>query len=152
MFAVGPEGVPGGRYLGAKPVATENPSDSRGHLLRNLVLFARVLRRAGLLVTPAQVRDLADALGSLDLGRREDVQSAARALWVSRREHLALFDQAFELFWKAARARPDQSVELYVIGDSLYRGRHFFVRLTLGVRDADAREIAARTVIPSMAH
>ena len=36
----------------------------------------------------------------LDLNRRDDVKDVARATLVNRREHLALFDRAFDLFWR----------------------------------------------------
>lgn len=78
-----------------------------GHLLPNLVRFGRLLRRAGIPVTPAQTADLATALGYVDLDRRDDVKGAARALLVSRREQMPLFDLAFDLFWRAgAQTRP----------------------------------------------
>jgi uncharacterized protein with von Willebrand factor type A (vWA) domain len=46
--------------------------------------------------------DLAGALQHLDLARREDFYLAARCLLVSRQADLALFDRAFDLFWRAA--------------------------------------------------
>lgn len=78
-----------------------------GHLLPNLVRFGHLLRRAGIPVTPAQIADLAAALAYVEIDRRDDVKQAALALLVSRREQMALFDLAFELFWRAAgQSRP----------------------------------------------
>lgn len=74
---------------------------SDGNLLRNCILFGRLLRRLGLPVTPTQLVDLLAALEHIDIRRREDFKSAARAVLVCRQEHLALFDLAFGLFWQA---------------------------------------------------
>ena len=73
--------------------------DAGGRLLDNLVLFGRLLRGAGLPVTPAQQADLARALTAVDLGRREEVRDAARAVLVGRRDHLELFERLFDRFW-----------------------------------------------------
>lgn len=71
-----------------------------GHLVHNLLLFGRLLRALGLDVNPGRVMDLTVALGHIDIGRRSDFYFAARSLLVHRREDLALFDQAFQLFWR----------------------------------------------------
>ncbi len=73
----------------------------RQQLLRNVVLFARLLRLAGIEVTPDQIVALVAALEHIDLRNREDFRDGARAILVSRRDHLALFDRAFDLFWQA---------------------------------------------------
>jgi uncharacterized protein with von Willebrand factor type A (vWA) domain len=77
------------------------PEISDGNLLRNCVLFGRLLRGLGIQITPVQVVDLASSLHYVDIGRREDFKNTARAVLVSRQEHLALFDEAFDLFWQA---------------------------------------------------
>jgi hypothetical protein len=69
-------------------------------LLKNLVLFGRLLRSVGLDVGPGQVVDLAAAFEHIDIGKRDDVYHAARALFVHCRADLALFDLAFRLFWQ----------------------------------------------------
>ncbi len=76
------------------------------YLLKNLVLFTRLLRALGLDVGPAQVIDLATALGYVDIGNRDDFYHAARALVVHRRADLPLFEQAFQLFWRARTVSP----------------------------------------------
>jgi uncharacterized protein len=73
----------------------------RKELLRNLVMFARLLRTAGVEATPDQIIALVAALDHIDLRSREDFRNGARAILVSRRDHLALFDRAFDLFWQA---------------------------------------------------
>jgi hypothetical protein len=47
--------------------------------------------------------DVVEALQHVDLGARDEVYHACRALLVHRREDLALFDRAFEAFWAARR-------------------------------------------------
>lgn len=74
---------------------------SEGHLLRNMVLFGRMLRQLGLDVTPTQILDLLTALQYITLSQRADVKNAARAILVNHPEQLSLFDYAFELFWQA---------------------------------------------------
>jgi uncharacterized protein len=71
-----------------------------GALLRNLVLFGRVLRAAGLKVTSAQLADVACALQLIEIGRRSDFKDAARALLISRHEHRSAFDLLFDQFWR----------------------------------------------------
>jgi uncharacterized protein with von Willebrand factor type A (vWA) domain len=73
----------------------------RGHLLRNIVRFGRLLRAVGINVTPTRIFDLVAALDHVDIRRRDDVKNAARTILVSRHEHLALFDRAFDMFWQA---------------------------------------------------
>ena len=74
---------------------------SHGNLLRHLVLFTRLLRLVGVPATPDQLVDLVQALPLLDLRRREEVKDAARAMLVTSREQVTLFDSAFDLFWQA---------------------------------------------------
>lgn len=71
-----------------------------GSLLQNLVLFGRVLRNAGLDVTPRHINDLVNALGYIDIGRRQDFHATARTILVHRREEFRIFDRAFQLFWR----------------------------------------------------
>lgn len=73
---------------------------SSGHLLRNLVLFGRVLRGLGLDVNPGRVIDLVLALQHVQIGVKSDFYHAARALLVHKRDDVALFDAAFEMFWQ----------------------------------------------------
>ncbi|HET9266224.1 MAG TPA: VWA domain-containing protein [Vicinamibacterales bacterium] len=71
-----------------------------GALLPNLVLFGRVLRRAGLDVHTGRLIDAVRALAYVDLGRRADVHHTLAALLVHRHEDLVLFDRAFDAFWR----------------------------------------------------
>ena len=77
-------------------------------LIGNVVLFGRALRRAGLSVDADQTRRFADVLALLGFDRRGDVKAAGRTVFVRRREERALYDAAFDLFWRrsAAMGRP----------------------------------------------
>lgn len=73
---------------------------SQGNLLHNLVIFTRLLRHLGVHVSATQVHDLAHALKFIDLGQRREFHDTARCILITRREDLALFDQAFDWFWR----------------------------------------------------
>ena len=68
--------------------------------LPNALHFARLLRAAGLGATAAQAADFAAALSLVGLGERETVRAAGMAIFVKRRDQLALFAHAFDLFWR----------------------------------------------------
>jgi uncharacterized protein with von Willebrand factor type A (vWA) domain len=69
-------------------------------LLDNLLIFGRVLRRAGVDVHPGRLLDVIEAFGHVNLGARDEVYHACRALLVHRREQIAIFDRAFTVFWR----------------------------------------------------
>jgi uncharacterized protein with von Willebrand factor type A (vWA) domain len=64
-------------------------------LLDNLLVFGRVLRRAGIDVHRGRLLDLIEALGHVNLGARDEVYHTCRALLVHRQEQIATFDRAF---------------------------------------------------------
>jgi uncharacterized protein len=68
---------------------------------RNLLLFGRILRRAGLGVHHGRMLDAIRALDLVGVRHRADVQAALAALLVHRREDLARFDAAFDLFFRS---------------------------------------------------
>ena len=69
-------------------------------LAGNLIAFARLLRRAGLPVGPAESLAAAAALSHIQIGDRREVRAALRALMVHRHEHAEIFDAAFDIFWR----------------------------------------------------
>ena len=75
-------------------------------LLDNLLFFGRILRRAGIDVHPGRMIDVVEALGHVNLGARDEVYHTCRALFVHRPEQLAVFDVAFEKFWRQQLGRP----------------------------------------------
>ena len=87
-----------------------------GALLRNLLLFGRVLRSLGLDVNAGRMIDLVAALQLISIGRRSDFYYAARGLLVHRREDIASFDEAFEFFWRS-RGRELTSLDLRALGE-----------------------------------
>lgn len=77
-------------------------------LLGNIVLFARVLRRAGIPVSLEQTVSFARSLDWLELGDRRQVFHAARSFLVFRHEDLALFESLFNRFFRVPGDRlPD---------------------------------------------
>ena len=72
----------------------------RGRLAENVLYFVRVLRAAGLPVGPAKVIDAIAAVDAVGVVHRTDFREALAAVLVSRHEHLVLFEQAFDLFWR----------------------------------------------------
>ncbi len=79
------------------------------YIVSNLLVFARLLRFAGLNVSGEQVADLARVLAQIGLTRREDVHNAARVVLVRRHEDAAIFERAFDLFFNL-HGRPPRSV------------------------------------------
>lgn len=71
-----------------------------GKLANNIMYFARVLREAGIPVGPGAVLDALDAAQMGAIRQREDFYWMLHAVFVKRREHKEVFDQAFHVFWK----------------------------------------------------
>jgi uncharacterized protein len=82
------------------PAANSNRAPPHGHLAENIMHFARVLREAGIPVGPGLVMDALDAAMAGPLRKREDFYWTLHSVFVKRREHRELFDQAFHVFWK----------------------------------------------------
>jgi uncharacterized protein with von Willebrand factor type A (vWA) domain len=92
---------------GAAPESTE----PRGLVADNVVHFARALRRAGLPVGPAAVIDAIRAVEVAGLSSRDDFYWTLHSVFVKKREHHALFDEAFRLFWRR-RALIDKMIAM----------------------------------------
>lgn len=69
-------------------------------LHRNVVEFARALRRAGFTIPPDSVGLALLALEHTGLEQRDDVRAALRAVLTTRREQHPLFDLVYEAFWR----------------------------------------------------
>ncbi|MGI9484095.1 MAG: vWA domain-containing protein [Hyphomicrobiales bacterium] len=82
------------------PSTAGHAKPAGGKLAENIMHFARILRQAGLPVGTAQVIDAISAAESGCLGNRDDFYWMLHALFVRRREHRAVFDQAFHVFWQ----------------------------------------------------
>jgi len=70
-------------------------------LVPNVVIFARLLRHAGLPVSTSQLLACLHGLTFVDLGDRSQVYHTARALLLTRREDVPVFDLVFHYFWRA---------------------------------------------------
>ena len=66
----------------------------------NVLEFARLLRRAGLPVGPADMLAAVAALEHGGVASRADVRTALRATLIHRNDQAAVFDSAFDLFWR----------------------------------------------------
>jgi hypothetical protein len=68
--------------------------------------FGELLRDAGLRTGPDRTIDGLAALGCIDLADLDQMRDALRAVYVSRREEVAIFDAAFDLYW----SRPESAI------------------------------------------
>lgn len=69
-------------------------------LADNVMHFGRVLRAAGVPVGTDRLQLALQALPVAGLRSRDDFRAVLAACLLDRREHRAMFDQAFELFWR----------------------------------------------------
>lgn len=69
-------------------------------IARNVVHFVRLLRGAGLGMSPAHAVDAIDALRFINLRRRDDVHATLACLLVHASDERGIFDAAFDLFWR----------------------------------------------------
>ncbi len=78
------------------------PDDGKGsgRIADNIVYFARALRKAGLPVGPAAVLDAIRAVEAAGIGSRDDFYWTLHSVFVKKREHRAVFHEAFDLFWR----------------------------------------------------
>jgi uncharacterized protein len=83
-------------------------------LAANVMHFARLLRRAGLPVGPAETIAAQQALTQIDLASRTEARTALRAVMIHRHEHQPVFDQAFALFWRDPSAA-EQAVAMALL-------------------------------------
>ena len=85
------------------PVQRPEPREALadGRIADNIVYFARALRKAGMRVGPASVKDAIEAVLAAGIGSRDDFYWTLHAVLVSRHEDHPVFDEAFRLFWKS---------------------------------------------------
>ena len=84
----------------------------QGNLLRNCMLFGRMLRALGLKILPTQIVDWVESLQYVEIGARQDFKNSARTILINRQEHLVLFDEAFDLFWQARSEEDLAAIDL----------------------------------------
>lgn len=110
-------------------------------LLGNLLHFVQLLRRVGLDVPAGATMQVATALTHVDIGRRSDVYFTLRALLVHRQADLALFDEAFRIFWRRP-ANPTSTTDLRSLGE----------RRRVGPPEREVPEPSAADADPGGAH
>jgi uncharacterized protein with von Willebrand factor type A (vWA) domain len=98
-----------------------------------MIAFGRVLRHAGLSVGTSQTMDALRALELIGFRQQEEVFQALQSIFVTRREQLEIFAQAFHLFWRAASSLPQMAGALLPIVESSETQRS---KLLLRVRQA----------------
>ncbi|MEH7826728.1 vWA domain-containing protein [Gemmobacter denitrificans] len=74
-----------------------------GQISRNILWFARALRKAGLPIGPGRVIDAIHAVQAVGFTERRDFYWTLHACFVSRPEHRAVFAQVFRLYWRDPR-------------------------------------------------
>src|SRR5438552_8475196 len=71
-----------------------------GHLVANLMYFARTLRAAGLPIGPGKVLAAVEPVRAVRITNRADFYWTLHATLVNRRDQREIFDQAFHIFWR----------------------------------------------------
>jgi len=71
-----------------------------GSLPQNIIYFCRALRRAGVPVGTAQVKDTIRAVQAVGFTKRSDFFVTLQACLVTRAAHLQVFAQVFDMFWR----------------------------------------------------
>ncbi len=125
-----------------------------GALVHNLMLFGRLLRGLGLDVSPERLRDATAALGHVSIGARSEVYFAARSLLVHRLEDIALFDAAFEAFWRSPRDGVS-SLDLQALGERRRYRRPRFEPAGLGVSapaEGNTRDREPPWLVPTLTY
>ena len=128
----------------------------------NLLAFSRVLKEVGVKIGLSQVMDASRALEYVDVGRRADFRGALRSNLAFGREEIALFERAFDCFWRANRAQQisveasdipslpseNENIESGGSGESL---EELLASLSGGEagRDGEAEQVALPTYSPS---
>jgi len=80
-----------------------------GALERRVVEFCRALRRAGVMVTPAETIDAARALSLCDISDRREFHDSLRATLIKRPDDYPTFDRVFDAFWEGRADEGDIS-------------------------------------------
>jgi uncharacterized protein with von Willebrand factor type A (vWA) domain len=83
-----------------------------GGLAGKIVQFVRLLRAAGVPVGPERSLAALDAVRAVGIGNRDDFRAALTTVLISRPEHRAIFDEAFEVFWRHPRDTAQRAASL----------------------------------------
>ena len=88
------------------PRAVDLTMEFESALAERITGFGRLLRSAGMKLGPGHILGGIEALGAVEVTRRDEFFWALHAAWVTRAEDRELFREAFRLFWRA----PDRPV------------------------------------------
>lgn len=77
------------------------PARPDGRIVENIVHFARTLRKAGMPTGPASVVEAVRAVEIAGIANRDDLYWTLHAVFVHKREHRILFDEAFRIYWQS---------------------------------------------------
>ncbi|MGD1927036.1 MAG: VWA domain-containing protein [Paracoccaceae bacterium] len=80
-------------------VADPTPQED-GKLAQNIVHFGRALRAAGLPVGTGRAIEAVRAVSAAGFQEREDFYHTLAACFISRPEHIPVFEQCFHMFWR----------------------------------------------------
>ncbi|MCY4100344.1 MAG: VWA domain-containing protein [Rhodobacteraceae bacterium] len=75
----------------------------KGRLVDNITHFARALRTSGLPIGTGQTVKAIKAVEAVGLQTRDDFFSVLQCSFVNRPDHMVVFAQTFELFWRDPR-------------------------------------------------
>jgi uncharacterized protein len=79
------------------------PAYPKGYFGTNIVRFVRLLRAAGIPVGPERTVVALDAVCAVGVEHKEDFRAALAAVLISRQEHIAVFNAAFDVYWRNPR-------------------------------------------------
>lgn len=98
--------------------AGATPRGAEYDFTAHLTWFCRALRGHGLLIGPRETADAAQALAAVDVMDRGRVYWALRALLLSKRDDMPIYDALFERFWsfEAMPMRPDMPPDDGLVG------------------------------------
>ena len=86
------------------------PEHAAPDLLNRLGAFARLLHDAGLDAGPGRLATATRALGEVELSDQAAFRDSLRACFVSRKDELAIFEAAFDIFWAPLDPRASAGV------------------------------------------
>jgi len=85
----------------------EKARDTDTAFTDHIIAFSRALRRLGFKISPDHITSALHAVQAVGVSRKDDVRAALKSTLVHKKEEIELFDQAFQLFWKAPSQIPD---------------------------------------------
>ena len=121
--------------MAESPAVTGDTPALNGKLADNILLFARLLRAAGLQLGTGKIIHAIEAVNLVGVESQRNLHTALLSQFVTRHEQTPLFDQAFSLFWRnprlmeklmgamlpTVRTEKDQEQILRRLGEALYK-------------------------------